>query len=94
MYTDTPGAPTPSGSRPITVAEQNLCPLQTVWVNFGYAGTEVGTQAQPLNTVSEAIACASVGGTIYVNAGTSGEMLSTNKPVSIQAFGGLVHVGQ
>lgn len=94
VYTDTPGGPAPSASREITIAGQNLCPLQTVWVNFAYAGTEVGTQAQPFNTVAEAIDCVIAGGTIYLNAGTSGEMFSTNKPLSIQAFGGLVHVGQ
>lgn len=64
-----------------------------MWVNFAYNGVEMGTEAQPFNTIAEAIAYLNSGGTLHVAAGTGGETPRITAPMRIQAEGGAVRVG-
>ncbi len=74
-------------------------PMSTsVWVDFTYTGTEVGTQSQPYNTLAEAINAVTVGGIITIKAGTTNETFDgtnkINKSVTIKSSGGTVIIGK
>ena len=45
----------------------------SVWVDFNYSGTELGTESQPYNTLAEAINAVAVGGEIRINGGITSE---------------------
>ncbi len=66
----------------------------TKWVDFAYSGTESGTYAQPYNTIAEAVAAAGAGYTICIKGGTTGETLTIDKNVYLEAAGGTVTVGE
>lgn len=67
--------------------------LAIVFVNFSFTGEEFGTQALPVNTLSEAVNLVMSGGTINIEPGTSGENLTINKAMTINAIEGVVSVG-
>ena len=68
--------------------------LATAWVNFGYGGTELGTQINPFNTGAEGITAVQPNGTVRFVAGTSGETLTIVKPMTLESAGGVVRIGQ
>lgn len=63
------------------------------WVDFAYVGVEVGTFAQPFNTMAEGVQAVPNGGTLSIKAGASSTPITITKPMSIQAYGGLVTIG-
>ena len=65
----------------ITVGPVGLAP--TVYVNFAHPGTERGTQAEPFNSVLEAAAFVSSGGTVSIAAGSSGETIIIGKAMTL-----------
>lgn len=77
----------------------NATSLAEVWVDFSHAGTEQGSSAFPYNTLGEAVDAVTGDGSGIVkikgNVGvtTSGETLTINKPVTIEAVSGSVRVG-
>jgi hypothetical protein len=65
-----------------------------LWVNFAYAGPpESGTYHEPYNTLGEAVTAAGSGETICILSGTSPEILTINKAVTLRACGGSVTIG-
>jgi hypothetical protein len=64
-----------------------------VWVDFAYTGYEVGTEAQPFDTLAEGVAAAQEGGKVFVKAGSSSETIDINKEVEIVAVGGEFRIG-
>lgn len=66
----------------------------SIWVDFGYGGTERGTESEPYNTLGEGINAVDAGGTINIRAGSTGERPSTNKAQTWKAVGGWVTIGR
>jgi len=68
-----------------------------IWVDFAYAGVEVGTFAQPFNTLAEAVAAADPNNAIRIKGNTAVD--STNEtplilaPVRLEAVSGPVRIG-
>jgi hypothetical protein len=92
--------PTQSGT--VGVALAGSTPLSrtffvsclTAWVNFAWAGTEIGSQAQPFNTLAEGVAAVLGGGTIkLVGPNASGEKLRIIKAMRLEAVTGAVRIG-
>lgn len=67
--------------------------LTEVWVDFTYPSIEIGTPAQPFDTLAEALSSVDPNGAIHVAPGASHETLSITGPVTIQASSGLVRIG-
>jgi len=44
-------------------------PLDEVWVDFNYGGTETGSESQPFDTLAEALAAVAEGGTVKFKPG-------------------------
>ncbi|MBI2432438.1 MAG: hypothetical protein HYV26_06165 [Candidatus Hydrogenedentes bacterium] len=65
----------------------------SVWVDFAYVGTESGTEAQPFNTLTEAVEAVASGGTINLAAGTTSETGTFSKEVRLVATSGPVRIG-
>jgi hypothetical protein len=66
-----------------------------VWVDFTYTGTESGTQAEPYNTLAEAINAVAVGGEIIIKGGITPETFTgINKKVTIKSSGGTATIGK
>lgn len=68
-------------------------PSDDVWIDFGYAGTELGTQIQPFNTIAEGLPYLNSGGTLHLAAGNTSETVTLNTPMTLQAEGGAVRIG-
>ncbi len=70
----------------------------SIWVDFNYVGTELGTLSQPYNTLAEAIEAVAVGGTITIKAGITSETFDginkINKNVTIKSSGGTAVIGK
>ena len=64
------------------------------WVDFGFPGEEYGTEVLPFNTFGEAVDFVTSGGTINIKPGTSGESLTVNKAMTVNAVGGTATIGQ
>ncbi len=63
------------------------------WVDFQYNGIELGTFAQPFNTLGEAVAAASNGGTVkFKQGGVSTGTSTLSKRLEFQALGGPVTI--
>lgn len=56
-----------------------------VWVDANYAGTEIGSETQPYNTLAEGCDLVLSGGVIKVKPGTSNETLRIEKAIRIEA---------
>lgn len=72
--------------------------MDTVWVDFDYDGTELGTETQPFNTLGEGVAEVNAGGTVNVKGGnpvpwSSEHPLTVTKAITIQTVGGAAWVG-
>jgi hypothetical protein len=74
-----------------TFAVANAPPI---WVDFNYTGPETGSEAQPFNTVLEAITALIPGGIIRMRAGSTSETLRLSKPSRLEAVGGPVRIGR
>ncbi len=65
------------------------------WADLQHLGAELGTFAQPFNTLGEAANAASHGGTVkFKTGGASTETLTISKRLALQALGGPVTIGQ
>lgn len=68
-----------------------------VWVDFAYTGTELGTNAQPFNTLAEAVAAVVPGDPIRIKGNTAVshtlETPTLSTPMRIDASGGAVRIG-
>jgi len=70
----------------------------SVWVDFNYSGTELGTESQPYNTLAEAINAVAEGGEITIKAGITSETFTginkIDKKVTIKSVNGTAIIGQ
>jgi hypothetical protein len=64
------------------------------WVDFDYDGTQVGTQAQPVNTLSAAEGVVHTGGTVHIQAGQTSETPRITKAMRLEAEGESVRIGE
>ena len=73
-------------------------PMNTVWIDFAYNGTEAGTNSQPYNSLAEALSQVSDGGTIRIKGDTADastpETMTINHNVTLEAVNGTVTIGQ
>lgn len=74
-----------------------ILPVEGVWADFAYAGTESGSFAQPYNSLAEAVAGVTLGGDIRIKGDSavtsSAETPTLSKPMRILAIGGTVRIG-
>jgi len=68
------------------------------WVDFNAPGLpsvpETGYFHEPFNTLAEAVLSANAGCTINLKAGSSPEVLTISKPLTLDAYYGQVTIGQ
>lgn len=64
------------------------------WVDFNYAGRELGTYDFPYNTLAEGMAGVAPRGVVKVRRGATREKPHLTVPVTIEAVGGAVTIGQ
>lgn len=82
------------GPRPnLRAAMPYVSGLRT-WVHFAYGGVENGSFAQPYNTVPEGVSAVSSSTNLIFKTGTSNFTGTVTKPMTMQAFGGPVTIGQ
>ena len=55
----------------------------TAWVDFGFEGEEMGTEAAPFDSTGEGIGFVMAGGTINFRPGTSSETMSIDKAMTL-----------
>ncbi|MHC4478516.1 MAG: clostripain-related cysteine peptidase [Planctomycetota bacterium] len=67
--------------------------VDVIWVEFSYVGTENGSFDQPYNTLAEAVTAATGGETICIKSGSTSEIITITKPVTLRACGGTVIIG-
>ena len=65
-----------------------------VWVDFSYTGLGYGTFDRPFNTLALGLLAVSDGGVLHIKTGTSAETATMSKRMTLQAFNGLVTIGQ
>lgn len=65
----------------------------TVYVNFAYLGTEVGTRSGPFNSLYEAASYVAGDGTVVIEPGSSSETVTIASPMTLRADGGPVAIG-
>lgn len=66
-----------------------------VYVDFDFAGPHAGTQANPVDTMEQAILLVEGNGTIHIAPGTTNETFTINKPLTLVNTGGApVFIGQ
>lgn len=69
--------------------------LNTVYVDNDYVGAEVGTLAQPFNTVREGSwAVSRGGGTLSIDTGNYNQRIILRRPMTLIAPNGVVNIGQ
>jgi len=61
-----------------------LVPRVSVWVDFNYSGTDLGTESQPYNTLAEAVNAVAEGGEVIIKGGITNEILTIDKKVTIK----------
>ena len=88
----TGGASGVSGS--FDVVEPVVVILTEAWVDYAWGGVETGSQAQPFNTLAEALAASEDGATIHVKPGSGAEAIRITKPVRIDAPLGAATIGR
>ncbi len=65
-----------------------------VWVDFNYASSpQLGTYANPFNTLAAGVSAVPTGGAILIKPGTSAEQLTISKAMTISAVGGSASIG-
>ncbi len=70
-----------------------LAPVDPVFANLSFGGTEVGTVAQPFNTVIEGTFAVIAGSTLHVEAGSYPERILIEKAMIISPRNGSVTIG-
>ena len=65
-----------------------------VWLDFDYTGTELGTPSQPFSTLADALGNVSDSGTVRIYTGTSSETPRITQPVRLEAYDGIVRIGE
>jgi len=69
----------------------------TLWVDFAYTGVEIGSRAQPFNTLAEGVSHVPVGGTVRLKGdtavNTTAEAPRIDKVLRIEAINGSVRIG-
>ncbi len=65
-----------------------------VWVDFGYTGNEVGTEAEPFNSIEEAVQEVAVQGLIRIRSGSTPEAVVIHKASTLVSEGGAAVIGQ
>ena len=69
----------------------------SVWVDFAHTDTEDGSEANPYNTLAEALANVAAEGTVFVKGDTatsdSNETMTINQAATIEAVSGTVRIG-
>ena len=63
------------------------------WVDFNFAGEEFGTEALPFNTFGAAVSFVTEPGTVNIKPGTSPEILTVDKAMTVNAVGGSATIG-
>jgi subtilase family serine protease len=90
-YDNCTGLGTPNG---INLINALVATAGTVYVNFGYTGTQTGAYLTPFNTLAGGINAVASGGTIVIEtAGSSSETMTITKPMTIVAQDGAATVG-
>lgn len=67
--------------------------VRVIWVDFNYMGYESGTFEQPFNTVAEGRDAVQPGSLLLIKSGTTPETLTINKDITIEAYRGVVTIG-
>jgi hypothetical protein len=69
-----------------------------VWVDFNWPGLpsvpEEGTSSSPFNSLIEGVNFVGYGGTVNIRSGSSSELLTITKPVTLRAVAGRVTIGE
>lgn len=69
--------------------------VSSIWLTFGYSGTQCGTASQPLGDLQSAVDAVTVNGDIYAAPGSSGLLsITVSKPMTISAPNGAVTIGR
>jgi hypothetical protein len=63
-------------------------------VDFGFAGTQAGTPAQPFNSLRNALPVLAPDGSLIINPGATGWRGTICQPVTLNSAGGTVSIGQ
>ena len=64
------------------------------WLDFTYIGPETGAFSTPYNTFAEGRDNVAWGGLLHIKAGqTNATVTDLGKPMTLQAFGGIVTIG-
>lgn len=78
-------------ARGIVIAPNSLSPA---WVDFAYTGDQYGTQTQPFKTLALAAEAVTVSGEVRLKAGSTNEIVTINKAMTLVADNGPVIIGQ
>ncbi|MCE5228030.1 C1 family peptidase [bacterium] len=99
-FKQTPGWNT-AASAPVTVtsggsasASGTYTQMSVVWIDFGFGGTEYGTQTDPYCLLDHGINAVTSGGLIYLKPGTSSQTLRITKPLRLESVGGTATIGR
>ena len=81
----------------ISIAVETAVDPAHIWVDFGYAGTEVGTESMPFNTLGEGVGAVDAGGLVSIKGDTgtanSAEVMTLDTALTLEAIGGAVLIG-
>lgn len=64
-----------------------------IWLDFGWGGPYTGCQQSPFNDMSAAINALNAGGILHIKPGSSSWTGTISKPMTLQAEGGTVTIG-
>lgn len=65
-----------------------------IWLDFGWDGPYTGCQQSPFDDMTAAITALNAGGVLHIKPGTSTWTGTISKPMTLQAEGGTVTIGQ
>jgi hypothetical protein len=76
-----------------------VCKLKyATWVDFAFAGSEIGSEDSPFNSITEALLSAPASTTVFIKGDTadssSGETIVIDQAVAIEAVNGAVRIGE
>jgi subtilisin family serine protease len=69
-------------------------PTAPVYVDFGWVGTESGSETEPFNTLAEGLATTPYAGTVHIFSGSAAGPFLIDQRVRLEAHGGLVRLGE
>ena len=74
--------------------DQDVPSSGTVWVDFSYSsGIELGSEAQPFNTLGEGVIVVNPSGTLNIETGETAETPRITKAMRMEAVNGTVRIG-